>query len=142
MSYPESSGDRDLAPLASMAAVEIDNRLLGRAHVTDAVRALAQHLKASMHAPASAAGVAFEQLLDPTTVAFKRTLQLSPWAGALQSVEDLVSQAASITRTLVGEGTLPNELQRLRSFCVALSRVAAAGGHPIEDRESWSEFSQ
>jgi hypothetical protein len=137
-----SLGEVDLALLASRAAVELDNRLRGRAHASDAVRALAHHLRASMHTPAAANSITFEQLLDRTPVAVKRTLQQSPWAGRLQTVEDLVNQAAAITQSLVGESTKPDDLQRLRTFCVALSRVAAASESPTEDADSWSEFSQ
>lgn len=120
---------RDLAWIACQAATELDNLLLGKAVSVNAVKGLSSAL-ASV---ATGGPAAPSSLIDPTTtVVLGRALRDAD--PALKGLEDLVRVTVHLVDQLrqvaepPGGRTVEQEstLRSLRTFCLALSRHAAA----------------
>ena len=115
--------EMDLASLASQAAIELDDLLLGRREELTAVAVLVDKI---------AAGLPEGKPLDATTVvAVQRALIDTPGSKQTTTVSELQSSAAEMTARLSGLITgvdvkAPNVLEQLRSFCVALSKHSTA----------------
>jgi hypothetical protein len=115
--------EMDLASLASQAAIELDDLLLGRRKDLTAVGVLVDKI---------AAGLPQGKPLDATTVvAVQRALIDTPGSKQTTTVSELQSSAAEMTARLSGLITesdvkAPNLLEQLRSFCVALSKHSTA----------------
>jgi hypothetical protein len=115
--------EMDLASLASQAALELDDLLLGRRKDLTAVGVLVDKI---------AAGLPEGKPLDATTVvAVQRALIDTPGSKQTTTVSELQSSAAEVTARLSGLITgsdvkAPNLLEQLRSFCVALSKHSTA----------------
>ena len=115
--------EMDLASLASQAAIELDDLLLGRRKDLTAVGVLVDKI---------AAGLPEGKPLDATTVvAVQRALIDTPGSKQTTTVSELQSSAAEMTARLSGLITesdvkAPNLLEQLRSFCVALSKHSTA----------------
>lgn len=130
----------DLPSLASLAAVELDDLIVGRKtlHV-EALPRLAEALQSWVR-PEGEGAVGLR--LDPTRmVVMKRAFDdADPFGGRPVTVEDLIRTTASLTRLLErpAEERSEDMLKRLRSFCLSLSRRAATSlyaddddGHPF-----------
>jgi hypothetical protein len=115
--------EMDLASLASQAAIELDDLLLGRRKDLTAVGVLVDKI---------AAGLPEGKPLDATTVvAIQRALIDTPGSKQTTTVSELQSSAAEMTARLSGLITEEDVkgsdvLVRLRSFCVALSKHSTA----------------
>ncbi len=115
--------EMDLASLASQAAIELDDLLLGRRKDLTAVGVLVDKI---------AAGLPQGKPLDATTVvAVQRALIDTPGSKQTTTVSELQSSAAEMTARLSGLITesdvkAPSLLEQLRSFCVALSKHSTA----------------
>jgi hypothetical protein len=115
--------EMDLASLASQAAIELDDLLLGRRKDLTAVGVLVDKI---------AAGLPEGKPLDATTVvAIQRALIDTPGSKQTTTVSELQSSAAEMTARLSGLITEEDVkgsdvLERLRSFCVALSKHSTA----------------
>jgi hypothetical protein len=117
----------DLAAVAASAAIELDNLLLGRNPSLTAVAALADRLRCSR---ASGANLSTrESLFDPATVVVVgQTLAAFEWAPPASTVEQLLTEADRIAARLQDPtlGAETEALEHMRSFCLELSRRAAA----------------
>ena len=115
--------EMDLASLASQAAIELDDLLLGRRKDLTAVGVLVDKI---------AAGLPEGKPLDATTVvAIQRALIDTPGSKQTTTVSELQSSAAEMTARLSGLITEEDVkgsdvLERLRAFCVALSKHSTA----------------
>ncbi|MGH9959022.1 MAG: hypothetical protein ACREBC_18145, partial [Pyrinomonadaceae bacterium] len=129
-----------LAQVASNAAVEFDCYLRGRQFGFDAVTQLASYLQSEIkevNEPPTPSS-----LLNPSVaVVMSRAIRLSNWpTKEITTVADLVSKANEISKELQSSEDLLDEtpttettVQKLRDFCVALSKAAAEQRHSIED---------
>ena len=116
--------EMDLASLASQAAIDLDDLLLGRRKELNAVRVLAKQIATNL--PSG-------QAMDPTTaVAVQRALIETPGLPQSTTVSELLTSAAKLTSRLselVGKQEPTDnvdEVKQLRSFCLALSRNSTA----------------
>ena len=115
--------EMDLASLASQAAIELDDLLLGRRKDLTAVGVLIDKIAACL--PQG-------KPLDATTVvAVQRALIDTPGSKQTTTVSELQSSAAEMTARLSGlitesDVNAPNLVEQLRSFCVALSKHSTA----------------
>jgi hypothetical protein len=126
--------EMDLASLASQAAIDLDDLLLGRRKELTAVKVLAEKIAASLP---------LGQTMDATTaVAVQRALIETPGLPQTTTVNELVNSAAELTARLSKlvakpePKENPDEVKQLRSFCVALSRSSTAlQGSPYDRPE-------
>lgn len=132
---------RDLASVACQAATELDDLILKKQVSLDAVRRLTDQLSAKVVSGAVGGPV---NLVDPTTtVVISRALRDSEG-----SDPNYLQDVASVARRVISQmGELPNAtadesrtadavLNMLRSFCLAVSKHAAAmTPTPFERRE-------
>lgn len=132
----------DLPSLASRAAIELDNMILGNADDLAVVRRLARLLAESLEAVPDPASP--ESLVDPATVLVMNSAILDAHVAdrPLQTLRDLVSESMRIRETLESiSGLTPKaDLERMRSFCVALSNRASECLKPWEELESRHPF--
>ncbi len=138
--YDELLGE-DLASLACNAAIELDNLILGRSPALDAVRKLSYRLTEELPNATDLASPKY--LVDPSTVVvLSRVIRESSWAAQPSEVQELTRTAGEIAQRLLAVSDDPatesgdaTGLQRLRSFCLVLSkRVASARGPAVETR--------
>lgn len=125
--------------LACQAAIELDNMLLGRPTDASAVGRLGQKLGQSVAGDATSASV-------PRLADMRRTLALHAAVRRIGSVDQsTVSGLQEVTRALaqqlcsVGSQSLHDDLVKLRSFCVALSRAAVVSERPVLERPRRSD---
>src|SRR6266487_4599571 len=116
--------EMDLASLASQAAIELDDLLLGRRKELTAVSVLVDKI---------AAGLPKGKPLDATTVvAIQRALIDTPGSKQTTTVSELQHSAAEMTArlsALVAGTDVESQsvnLEQLRAFCVALSKHSTA----------------
>jgi hypothetical protein len=126
--------DPDLPFLAAEVAIDISNMLSGISNDQTAMRSLADKLLHSIE-PVSA-GVPPSSRMDMATLtvlgeAVSETIEKPP----LRNVEDLFAKASQIANVLARENPKEDRdaLQQAGSFCVALSRAAAAYSESIRD---------
>jgi hypothetical protein len=112
--------DPEFSLLASKAAIELDNLLLGEGSNLESVQQLAESLRNSLGAGAS--------LVDAGTLGvFGQAIEAScPQAPV--SVSQIVVEANRVAGLLSSSAESPGRpaLESLRAFCVALSRAAAS----------------
>jgi hypothetical protein len=111
----------NLAILASKAALALGRRAEGIDASLDSVRELATLLRSKVPVRPSSA----ERLLDPLTTDL---LTRAFVAGEMQSLPELNNRAAEVVEALFNVDTenRPEALEKLRDFCIALSRSAQA----------------
>lgn len=120
----------DLPSLASLAAVELDELVAGREVVqTGAVRRLASALASWMHSEGSESPTV--QLDQRRLFVINRAFDDSGVVSTRPTtVDDLIQTTGEVTRLLLEVGSVPfpnvEGLERLRSFCLALSCRAAS----------------
>jgi hypothetical protein len=131
----------DLASLACDAAIELDNLILDRAREVAAVRKLSDRLAKEL--PDAPDFSSLKHLVDPSTlVVMSRAILETPWAGQASEVQELTRAAGKIAQRLLSVSSDPGAsradipgLEQLRTFCLALSRrAAAARGSAIETK--------
>lgn len=127
--------EMDLGSLASQAAIQLDDLLLGRSQQLGALRVLADKI---------IEGLPQDEPLDAATVvAVQRALVDTAGSVPSKTVSELQVRAAELSRKfleIVGntsQATMEQDLRQLRSFCVALSRHSAALQRSPYD---WTEF--
>jgi hypothetical protein len=133
---------QDLPSVACQAAIELDNLILGRTNNLPSVAELSVRL--SEEVPPVCDLNSHLSLVDPSTVvALHGTIQESRLAAPSDNIVDLTRQAGEIVRRLKAVSDDPaaartsglEELQKLKEFCLILSRrSAAATGDPDESR--------
>ena len=127
--------DPDLPFLASEAAIELVNLLLGRKSDLKSVSILAEKLRNSVEIDKTNGEI--HSLMDPTTVIIlAEAINKSQAQPTITKVEELIKKACSIADDL-SNNTDPkdnrNRLEWARDFCVALSRLTAAYHKSIFD---------
>lgn len=137
---PDVALGEDLASLACNAAIELDNLLIGQRPPLLAVRKLAYRLTKDLPIAPDAASGKF--LVDPSTVVvMNRVIRESSWLGRPSQVQELTQAAGKVAKQLLAVSSDPNaladtgSLEQLRTFCLTLSRRAAASrGSAMETR--------
>ena len=138
----------DLSDVASRAAVEIDNLLLRKSRdllaTTDLIRHIGESIPEHANSVKSGAG------LDPTIViALNRAIDdSSVTTHSLSTVADLATEIYKILHQLKSlensqnesKESVHEELTKLRNFCLALSKSAAAQGMRSRDLEPRHPF--
>lgn len=126
--------DPDLPFLASEVAIDVDNMLLGISDDRTAMRGLANKLLQSTDT-ASAGSPPRSRMDMATLTVLGEAISVVVDIQCLKKVEDLLAKASQIAKVLVSENPLdnPDELERARDFCVALSRAAASYSESIRD---------
>jgi hypothetical protein len=128
----------DLATVSCYAAGEVDNLIHKRPNGFGAIKRLRHMIQNSLIDCASASG---HFMVDPTTaVAMNRALAISNSVDDLDTVDKLIEESKQITKLLdrvakkdkEGEQN-KQELEKLRSLCLALSRSALAFEEPIDE---------
>jgi hypothetical protein len=133
-----SALDPRLSFLASQAAVELDNVLLGRIGNLEAVKQLGSRLQRSMGNQDQ--GREERTFFDAPTVSVL-TDAISQLSVPVQTFPQLVSEAWQMATELQGfRGDVPpcdvNGIARLRSFCLFLSQNARSYRQSILDMQS------
>ncbi len=129
----------DLATVSCYAAGEVDNLIHKRPNGFGAIKRLRHMIQDSLIDCGTSASGHF--MVDPTTaVAMNRALAISRSVDDLDTVEKLIEESKQITKLLdrvtkkAEEGEQnKQELEKLRSLCLALSRSALAFEEPIDE---------
>lgn len=135
--------ESDLPSLASQAAIELDNLILGRSSQVEAIRRLALRIGESVERDAEPAS-ALSRLDPKTVVVIKRAIDDALRLNApLTTVDELVHETGKIRERLERVSQNPQALQQhgidslkqMRAFCLALSRRASAHEQSMDDRK-------
>jgi hypothetical protein len=132
--------DLNLPFLASQAAIELDNRLLGSANGLDSVKALADRLRNATE-PVNGSEKRRPLMDLPTLNVFCSALTASQGHG-VKTLSDLAGEAARLAGDLDSSSVNDDnqQLTQLRSFCVALSRAASAYLQSVQQMEPTHPF--
>jgi hypothetical protein len=135
----------DWATLSCDAAIELDNLLQGQPQTLGSVRKLGERMAKEI--PNASNLSSLKHLVDPSTfVVMGRVIRESAFAGApnqANQVTELTQAAGKIAKYLVGISDDPAEaltnppiLEKLRDFCLLLSKRSAARGVNVEMKPS------
>ncbi len=126
--------DPDLPFLASEVAIDIDNMLLGTSKDQIAMRRLAEKLSQAIESDSDGGVLRSRMDMATLTVLGEAVLQTVE-KQSMKSIEDLLTRANEITAVLASDEPDSDRqgLEQARSFCVALSRAAAAYSESIRD---------
>ena len=126
--------DPDLPFLAAEVAIDVDNMLSGVSNDKTAMRILARKLLQSIDFDST--GVPPRSRMDMATLtvlgeAVSETVEKQ----SLKNVEELLAKASQIANVLARENPKEDRdaLERAGTFCMALSRAAAAYSESIRD---------
>ena len=128
--------DPDLPFLASEVAIDVDNLLAGVSVNQKAMRLLAEKLLNSIEIDSAGSPPRSQMDMATLTVLGEAILDLETVdVQPLGKVEDLLTKANQIATILLVDDPQnnPKDLEQARSFCVALSRAAAAYSESIRD---------
>lgn len=140
----EFPAETDLASVACRAAIELDNQMLNRGNGVDSISQL--HKMVSESLPTGQDPMAANWLRDPsTTVVVHRALSRNSPATA---VDELVKKAREILAQFSSLIASPTEFvkqhreeaEKMREFCLALSRSASSTRRSPLDRNEGSVF--
>jgi hypothetical protein len=135
----------DLSTVSCYAACEVDNLITGRQNGIKAIKHLVEMIRNSLIFVDQPAHT--EYMVDPATaVAMGQALECSypDLKPSIQTLDGLINEAKKVTDLLEQITQNPEinieqgkqeELRKLRSLCLTLSRSALAHEEPIEDRE-------
>ncbi len=135
--------DPALPLLASEAAIELDTIIAGEEVEPRAIHRLAKILRNSLETSAETApgSTGAKSLMDPATInVLSRALVTS--GDEVTDLQQLIVKAGSLADRLVetNSTTKPETLEWFRTFCVALSRYAAAYRQSIHDLQPQHPF--
>jgi len=116
--------DPELPFLASTAAVELDNLILGKSGASHAVATLAQRLQNCVE---RVAGIDEPRsVMDPATITvFNRAIEASGMTLA-QTFGELARKVSEIANDLQRSDSSSDTFRRLRTFCANLAKGAVA----------------
>ena len=122
-----------LSHVASDAAVELDCHIRGKGFGFTSVEKLAEYLESEIEGIDQPSNLS--SLLNPSVaVVMGRALDKANWAHDVKTVDELVQQAAVVSKSLHRRGeTGADTLPKLRAFCVELSKAAAEQCHSLVD---------
>lgn len=137
----------DLSTVSCYAACEVDNLITGRQNGFKAVKHLVDMIRNSLIVVGQPAQTETEYMVDPATaVAMGEALEYSypDLRPSIQTLEGLINEARKVTdlleqitknpESIIEQGKF-EELKKLRSLCLALSKSTLAFEEPIEERE-------
>lgn len=132
-SSPPSTSLADLPLLATRAAIELDNALLGRGASLNYVRLLAEQLDRSTEERGTVCHFTADL---PTVDVIARALNAAN--RPVRTIAEAAAEAWNIAKDLhsAGEGgseNAENQLKRLRAFCVELARSASVFRSMLEE---------
>jgi len=116
--------DPELPFLASKAAVELDNLILGKPGDSHAVMTLAQHLQSCVERVPGTEE--YRSLMDPATIIVFTGAVAASGIPKVQTFVDLARVAWQIANDLQSSDASCDTLRRLRTFCVNLAKIAVA----------------
>ncbi|MDA0837816.1 MAG: hypothetical protein O2857_08545 [Planctomycetota bacterium] len=133
----------DLARLACLAAIELDNLSLERCKDLPSLGRLADLLDESLTNVTNPSSPS-SQLNTTTAIIVCHALNDSGWSDSLSLIDDLVELTGELTVLMRGVCRAPLEpaqhdrdsIIKLGEFCLAVSRWSQA----LEDRYSWFNF--
>lgn len=127
--------DPHLSFVASQAAIELDNLVLGISTKLDAVKQLAARLKNSTEAVTGS--TAKRNLMDPQAIRVFSQAYEETQGESVTTIDELATKAWNIAGDLNDAKADPTNqnLEKLRSFCVALSRISSAHRKAIMNRK-------
>lgn len=133
MGLTHRSLDPDLSFIASQAAIELDNLLLRTGGGLDAVARLAGCLQRSTGI--TGGGTETKHLMAPQTIDILSRAIDASGDQRITTIDELARRASQIAADLGASksGGGDDQIKRLRDFCVALSRVAAADRRAMLD---------
>lgn len=136
----------DLATMACRAAIELDNTILGRGQRLETVKRLADQMSYLVARIKPTSPTSFT---DPTAVVLmKRAVEDFAIGKAHPSTVDELAEIAStiqqsLRELLKEQQPSKDHLQKMRSFCLALSESASSYQHSIDELRQphsyWSE---
>jgi|SRR3972149_1412408 len=135
----------DLSTVSCYAACEVDNLITGRQNGFKAVKHLVEMIRNSLifvgqsaqgeYMIDPAAAVAMGQALEHSYPDLKPSIQtLEGLINEAKKVTDLLEQVTKNPKSIIEQGKL-EDLRKLRSLCLTLSKSALACEEPIEERE-------
>lgn len=125
--------DPDLPMLAAQAAIELDSLRRGKPIGLSTVNEIANRLLTSFD---STGDNGKRAAVDSSTFAIVgQALDSAEWSGRLKTTQQLVSEAGQIAKAMndVTESANPEMIEKIRNFCVALSKYAAAYRQSLHD---------
>jgi len=132
--------DPDLPMLAAQAAIELDSLRRGKPIGLTTVNEIENRLRNSLE---SSAENGKRAVLDSSTFAIVgQALDTTEWSGRLKTTEQLINGTGEIADAMheLNENAKSEQLEKIRNFCVALSKYAAAYRQSLHDLEPAHSF--
>lgn len=132
--------DPDLPMLAAQAAIELDSLRRGKPIGLTTVSEIENRLRNSLEGSSESGKRA---VLDSSTFAIVgQALDTTEWSGRLKTTEQLINGTGEIADAMheLNENTEAEQVERIRNFCVALSKYAAAYRQSLHDLEPVHSF--
>ena len=126
--------DFDLPMLASQAAIEVDNAILGRATDFDALKQVVQFLRSSFERPMPSQGGKYNLDLRAITIVGRVLFDVG-YAKQVDTVSDLVNKAWEIADRMeksTADSDTPT-LEQIRAFCIAVANGASSYWQSLQD---------
>ena len=128
-----SVSDPGLSFLASQAAIELDNHLLGKDVEFKAVKQLAARLECSTE-EISGTGSRKPLMDTATVVVFSNAIAASGMPA--KSLAELAQKASEIASALQDSNLERSDIERMRAFCNCLARSVLAHEQSLYDMQS------
>jgi hypothetical protein len=132
--------DPDLPMLAAQAAIELDSLRRGKRIGLSTVNEIGNRLRSSLEGSTESGKRA---VLDSSTFAIVGpALETTEWAGRVKTTDELISGAGDIADAMnkLVESADAEQIKKIRNFCVALSKCAAAYLQSLQDLEPIHTF--
>ncbi len=132
--------DPDLPMLAAQAAIELDSLRRGRRIGLSTVNEIGNRLRVSLEGSIANGKRA---VLDSSTFAIVGpALDTTEWAGPVKTTNELITGAGDIAdaMTKLAEDAQAEQVEKIRNFCVALSKYATAYRQSLQDLEPTHTF--
>jgi hypothetical protein len=132
--------DPDLPMLAAQAAIELDSLRRGKRIGLSTVNEIGNRLRSSLEGSIETGKRA---VLDSSTFAIVGpALDTTEWAGRVKTTDELISGLGGIADAMnkLAEDANAEQIEKIRNFCVALSKYAAAYRQSLQDLEPTHSF--
>jgi hypothetical protein len=132
--------DPDLPMLAAQAAIELDSLRRGKLIGLRTVHEVGQRLRTSLETSPDNGKRA---IIDSSTFAIVGpALDTTEWSGRVKTTEQLINGTGEIAdiMTDLNEQVETKQIEKIRNFCVALSKFAAAYRQSLHDLEPAHTF--
>ena len=128
--------DPEFSMIASQAAIELDNVILGKPNVkSTSIKKLADFLKCSLHQTTSQVGQAERMNFDSNTIAVLGSAFDVISESEDKTVGDVLKEALNLADKLeTSEADKDRQtLEQMREFCVALASCVSSYRQSVED---------